>query len=204
MNKSTQTIAAFDFDGTLTYRDTTLLFLIYVAGPFRTLLNLFLRIPKLAAWVLGKSTRQKTKESIFNIFFKGMNYDQIRQLGEKFARDKIPKHLRPDAMEKLQWHQQQGHRCVLISASLDVYLESWAQSQGFEAALTSRLAHNGTGTVDGSLIGLNCRREEKVRRLKEYLGGLDDYEIYAYGDSQGDKELLAIAHHPFLRGKSLS
>lgn len=192
-------VAAFDFDGTLTYRDTLSSFLLYAAGPLRTFLYLLIQLPILVAFAAGRATRQETKERVLKQFFSGASIDKLRQMGEAFVRERLSRHLRPEAMQRLQWHREQGHRCVLVSASLDVYLEPWAESVGMDVALTSRVAFDGEGKVTGKLVGLNCRREEKVRRLRELLGPLEKYQIYAYGDSKGDKEMLEIADHPYYR-----
>lgn len=194
-----EVIAAFDFDGTITYRDTTLAFLIFIAGYWKTFFLLLMKIPIIVAYVLGISPRQQTKESIFGAFMKGKSLEDIRRLGEAFSKDFLPRHVRPQALERIQWHQKQGHRCLLVSASIDAYLEPWAKSVGMEDAVTSRLAVDENGNVTGKLQGLNCRREEKVRRLSELLGPLEHYHIYAYGDSDGDKELLEAADDSFYR-----
>lgn len=195
-------VAAFDFDGTLTYRDTLSSFLLYAAGPLKTTWCLLLQLPILVAFVLGRASRQEVKERVLKQFFAGESMDKLRHMGKIFAKEQLSRHLRPESMERLKWHLQQGHRCVLVSASVDVYLEPWAKSAGFSDALTSKVAFDAEGNVTGKLIGLNCRCQEKVRRLRELLGPLEKYHIYAYGDSRGDKEMLAIADHPYYRKMS--
>lgn len=195
-------IAAFDFDGTITYRDTTFFFLLFITGYVKTFLYMLTKIPILIAFVFGKASRQEAKESIFEAFLQGKSIGELKQLGEVFAKEILPKHVRGEALKRIQWHQEQGHRCVLISASIDTYLEPWAKLIGFQEALTSRLAVDERGNVTGKLDGLNCRKEEKVRRLKEILGPLDKYQIFAYGDSDGDRELLEAADFPYYRTMS--
>jgi len=191
------TIAAFDFDGTLTYCDSLFFFVLYAAGMFKALFHFLLVIPKLASYLLGRVTRQQFKEQILQQFFIGTPIGQVRKCGEEFARKSLFRLLRPKGLHRVQWHRNKGHRCILISASIDAYLEPWAKLVGFHDTLTSRLETDAEGKVTGKLVGLNCRGEEKVRRLKELLGCLENYCIYAYGDSDGDKELLEIADHPF-------
>lgn len=194
-----QTIAAFDFDGTISYNDTTLRFLHAIAGTWRTAAYLILHIPTVLLFSLGLLSRQHAKEKIFASFMKGKNVKELAKIGETFAVNGLKKCIRPEALKRIQWHQERNHHCVLISASLNLYLSPWAKNVGFETTLTSQLEENKKGIVSGKLKGLNCRCEEKVRRLEEAYGPLNQYRIYAYGDSRGDQELLAIADYPFFR-----
>lgn len=197
-NKS-QVIAAFDFDGTISYSDTAIYFLFFTSGYFKTFFLLIKKLPILLSFVFGKSSRQETKESVFQTFFQGKSIDEMKKMGENFAKTKLSRHIKPGAIEQIKEHLTKGHRLVLISASIDVYLEPWAKTIGFSDVLASRFEIDKSGKISGKLLGLNCRREEKVRRLQELVGPLESYEIYAYGDSEGDKELLAVADHAFYR-----
>lgn len=199
MDSQAQVIAAFDFDGTLTDRDTTLSFFIFNAGFWKTWMRIIRTIPKLIGFIFGVVTRLEAKESLFSLFYKGMGQKELATVGQRFAENCIAKFLKAEAMERLQWHRTQGHRCILISASLDVYLKPWGEKVGFEGVIASQLAFDHEGKATGKLEGLNCRKGEKVRRLKELVGPLNQYVIYAYGDSDGDQELLEAATHPFYR-----
>jgi HAD superfamily hydrolase (TIGR01490 family) len=122
----------------------------------------------------------------------------MRRQGESFA-EVLDKHIRPKARERLQWHLKQKHCCLLISASIDVYLEPWAKKMGCHQVISSQIEISPEGLVTGQLSGLNCRGLEKVRRLHEWLGRRQEYCLYAYGDSRGDKELLDDADHSYYR-----
>lgn len=198
-NLPKQTVAAFDFDGTITYHDSLLPFLIYVHGSLKTMLLLILELPALLAFLMGRKTRQEVKESILKRFFGGWKIGDVKQKGKEFAGRELNRHVRPEALEKLHWHLSQGHRCILISASIDAYLQPWAEQAGIGEILTSRLDTDASGIINGTLVGANCWGPEKVRRLMEVLGPQKDYILYAYGDSRGDKELLAQADFSFYR-----
>lgn len=192
-------VAAFDFDGTITYRDTLVSFLFFCDGFLKASYKLTLLIPTLMRYLFGKISRQKTKECVLNVFFSGMAIQDLRVKGEEFARKCLHKHLKPEALAKLKWHQERGHRCILVSASLDIYLEPWSKMAGFKDLICSRLQVTSKGNVTGNLEGLNCWGEEKTRRLSLLLGPRDGYILYAYGDSRGDQEMLAEADYPFYR-----
>lgn len=199
MNNSLQVVATFDFDGTVTYKDTLLPFLIEIGGISKALGNLTRESPYLAGYVMGFVPRQKAKEAILTRYFQGMPIDQINDLGKKFASGKLNRLVRPEALQRIKWHQSQGHRCILISASLDVYLSPWSSQHGFQDIITSRLDVDFKGKATGRLIGANCWGPEKSRRLEELLGPRESYLLYVYGDSRGDKEILSMADYAFYR-----
>lgn len=191
-------IAAFDFDGTITYRDSLFPFILYCFGYLKSFFYFIRLIPVFLRFLCGLASRQETKEAILTQFFKGVPIEQMLSWGSSFAQNDLPRRIRPKAKERIEWHQRKGHRCLLVSASIEIYLEPWATLSGFEKALTSRLEIK-DGKVTGKLLGLNCRREEKIRRLEEYLGDLSQYTIYAYGDSKGDYELLEKANYSYFK-----
>lgn len=192
-------VAAFDFDGTISYRDTLSSFLLFSVGFRRYLLNMLTLLPLFVAYLTGFRSRQQTKEKVLRRFFDRMPLLRLRELGEQFALQRLHGHIRPEALERIAWHRERGDRCILISATLEIYLDPWAKAQGFEATLASILESDEKGFFTGRLLGLNCRNQEKVRRLEEYAGPITSYTLYAYGDSDGDRELLAAANHPFYR-----
>lgn len=193
------TVAAFDFDGTISYRDTLLHFLFFSQGIPMTLLKLIRLSPSLFLYLIGKISRQSIKEQVLTAFFAGELIETLKEKGKQFAQKKLASHLRPRALKRLRWHQEQGHVCILISASLDVYLSPWAEQEKFQYLISSQLNTDQEGKVTGRLEGLNCWGAEKVRRLEKLLGPKSEYELYAYGDSRGDKELLELADYPFFR-----
>ncbi|MBA2367835.1 MAG: HAD-IB family hydrolase [Candidatus Protochlamydia sp.] len=191
------TISAFDFDHTLIDRDSLLPFLYYSSGVVKASFYLFLLMPAFMLFFLGVATRQATKEKILTRFFKGVPFDKLRAIGYQYAEEKLDRYIKPEALEKLQWHLEQGHCCILVSASFNFYLEAWAKRHGFEATLCSIPAIDKRGKVTGLLKGKNCWGPEKVHRLLDYLGPRENFLLYAYGDSLGDNEMLALADYPF-------
>lgn len=193
------TVAAFDFDHTLTDRDSLLAFLFYQAGCWKSSWYLVQLFPYFIQFFLGLIGRQEIKEKILTRFFKGLEGYSLQKWGQAYAEKQLDSYLKPQAIKRLQWHQAQGHECILISAAPDFYLHPWAERHGFKKVLSSHLELDKQGCVTGRLQGVNCWGPEKVRRLLTYLGSKDSYELYAYGDSRGDQELLALADHPFYR-----
>ena len=193
-------IAAFDFDGTITKRDTLLSFLIYSAGKWPTIKKIALLSPKLIGFLLKIVSRQNAKEAILKRFFKGMPYHQLQELGEAFARSTaLSSLMHPAALKRLEWHRSQKHRCILISASIDAYLKPWSERLGFSDLICSKMEVDENGNMTGLLDGPNCWGQEKERRLLELTGPRENFILYAYGDSRGDRELLSMADYSFYR-----
>ena len=192
-------VAAFDFDGTLTLRDTLFPFLMHTLGMKAFVRHMFILSPTLAGYGLGLIRNDIAKEKVFVRCLAGMTMDELRQQGELFAANALPNLLRPEAMQRLNWHKQQGHRCVVISASLELYVRPWAINAGFDDVIATHLQTREDGPISGKLAGANCFGIEKVRRLQALLGDRNGYTLYAYGDSRGDRELLSSADYAYYR-----
>ncbi len=190
-------LALFDFDGTLTSKDSFLDFLLFAVGVPRTLVGGILMSPWIVGHSLGLIGNGPAKERIFRHFFAGCTVEGFSQTSLRFALERIPPLLRPEGLARLEWHKSRNHRIVVISASLEDYLSPWCIHQGVEL-LGTRVEALG-GKLTGSFSSPNCHGAEKVRRLRELLDPGSFSRIYAYGDSSGDTEMLALAHEPYYR-----
>lgn len=196
-------IALFDFDGTFTRRDTLMPFLVHCVGPRIFCLGLLQQSPNLAGYLAGMIPNDVAKERLLSRFFRGWEQSKLEELGRIFAAQELPRMVRPEMMSILNWHQRRGDRCYLVSASLDVYLEPWQQSLGFDGAICTRLEASPEGRITGRLQGRNVHGTEKASRIKALLRGENLEITYAYGDSAGDTEMLAMAVHPWMKGRFL-
>jgi len=180
----TRTVAAFDFDGTLTRRDTMFPFLARVVGWHRV-------GSALAASVRGG--RDASKERLLTRTLGGRAYSEIRDAGAEYGRA-IARTVTPEMRRRVAWHQHEGHDLVIVSASLDVYVDTAARELGIAHALSTSLHVDAEGRVTGRMLGGNCRGDEKVARLRTHIGD-DDVVLWAYGNSSGDEAMLALADH---------
>ncbi len=192
-------VAAFDFDGTLTRRDTLLPFLLHTLGAAAVARHALILSPTLAGYALGLINNGIAKERVFIRCLAGMHIDELQRQATQFAEHKLPTLMRSEALQRLDWHKQQGHRCVVISASLELYVQPWARKMGFDDVIATHLETLNDGRITGKLAGANCFGAEKVRRLEALLGPRSGYTLYAYGDSRGDKELLSAADYAYYR-----
>ena len=188
-------VAAFDVDGTLTTRDCVVPFLRELVGTHR-LVHSVLRRPGRSGRAAMRRDRD-TFKAIAVATLAGRSMEEVAERGRRFARERAARWLRPDTTGRLAWHLESGHEVVLVSASLEPYLGPLGDSLGVAASLCTRFEVDADGRLTGRLLGDNCRGMEKVRRLEDWLAGRD-VELWAYGDSAGDAELLARADRSFL------
>ena len=190
-------IAFFDFDGTITTQDSLPDFIKFAIGKPKYYLGLCLLSPILLAYVLKLLPNHIAKEKMISYFFKGWPEKNFQTVADEYAALQIDKIVRPKALEKLRWHQEQGHKVVIVSASMKSWLKKWCDTQNVE--LISTQLEIKQGKLTGKFATKNCHGKEKVNRIKEQYS-LQDYSyIYAYGDSSGDKDMLKLANEAFYK-----
>lgn len=190
-------LAVFDFDGTLTYKDSFLAFIRYYHGSAAFLAGMVRMLPWLLAFKLKLVPNWRAKEKVLEYFFGNTPESDLQRKGQEFARKLIPRMLRPKAEQALKDHLAAGDRVIIVSASATPWLQAWCEEMGVELLATELESLN--GLITGRLNGKNCYGPEKVNRLCNYLNPREYDEVYAYGDSAGDRELLALATHPHYR-----
>lgn len=193
----TRVIAAFDFDGTLTQRDTFVPFLAHLSW-IGLLGALIKAAPALAGFALRRRSNEYAKVALCRGALRGRSRAELAHVARAWVHT-IP--LRPALVKRLRWHQQRGDHCVLVSASPDIYLEEVARYLGFDDLICTRMAIDGQGRLTGDFVGSNCWGPEKMRRLVERFGPQDHYELHAYGDSRGDQWMIDAAQHAWYRGQ---
>ena len=187
------TIHAFDFDGTLTRRDTLIEFIRYVKGNKEFLIGFLKHLHLLIMMKLGIMPNWKTKRIIFQYFFGGMTLEKFNEYCEKFAKEKASL-LRKKGMTAVNKAVMDGDQVVIISASIENWVEPFFR---FQVSNNINIIGTKIQVVDGKLTGRfltkNCYGEEKVRRLLEQYPDRKEYKLVAYGDSRGDHALLDFA-----------
>jgi phosphatidylglycerophosphatase C len=192
-------VAAFDFDGTITTRDSLRDFVLYAVGRGRFAAGVVRASPWLLGLLIGVCDRGSAKARFLAATVGGMGQARLEQLARDFAADRLPAMVRPEMAARVQAHKRLGHRLVLVSASPSLYLRHWAASAGFDAVLATELAFRDE-RFSGSLASPNCWGPQKVQRLQRWFDNRPPQTLYAYGDSRGDREMLALADYAWLRG----
>jgi phosphatidylglycerophosphatase C len=191
-------LAAFDFDGTLARRDTLVPFLRHACGTPRV-------VVATARAALRARDRDTLKVGAIRHLFRGRSAAEIDALGLAYVPTLVGL-LRPEMVDRVRWHRAEGHAVVIVSASLGVSLRPLAERLGLDAALAVELVTGADGVLTGAIVGeLNTRGPEKVARLRAWaaqrFGADAPFELWAYGDSAGDEDLLALADHPTWVGR---
>ncbi len=191
------TLVFFDFDGTITTDDSLIKFIRFVVGDAKFIWGMALLSPMLTAYKLKFIPNYKAKQYMLSYFFKGMREEKFMQVANEYSLNHIKTILRPKAMKKIAWHKEQGHKIVIVSASIEYWLKPWCDENNLDLIATKLEIEN--GIVTGKFLTKNCYGIEKANRVKEAYN-LSDYDyIYAYGDSRGDKELLELADESFYK-----
>ncbi len=189
-----KTLALFDFDGTISNKDSFVAFMKFTHGKPVFVMRMAMGFATFAGWKLGLVKDQYTKIKALRSFYKGWTEERMTDARKRFTSEVIPTILFPKAIEKINWHKEKGHRIIVVTASCDAWLGDWAKQMNLEILCTEMELKNGVYT--GELSKPNCRGKEKVNRIKQHLE-LEAYsEIYAYGNDHGDNRMLAIASHP--------
>ena len=199
-------VAAFDVDGTLTTHDCVVPFYRRVAGT-GSMAARMLRNPFSLAGAGVRRDRDALKAASAAAAFRGARVDDVQRLGQVFAEEVYATRMRSEVVVSLDEHRRNGDTVLLVSASFEMYLRPLAALLGADDVLGARLEIGPDGHLTGRLLGANSRGPEKVRRLHEWLdehaGGRSAVHVTAYGDSAGDRELLAdadVAHWVGARG----
>ena len=191
-------IAFFDFDGTLTTKDTLLEFIRFSRGDLRFVLGFLLNSPWVLAYKLKLISNQTAKEKVLSWFFRNRPLASFQADCDRFAATVIPRLLRPKGLHEIAVLQEKEIAVVIVSASPGDWIGPWSRSVG-AGLIATKLQLRPDSTLSGKINGKNCHGPEKVRRIREQFPA-DEYDIlYAYGDTGGDRPMLALARHPFMK-----
>jgi len=190
-------LALFDFDGTITTRETFPDFIVLATPPRRLALGKLLLAPLVIGYRLGIVPATLVRKRIVKFAFDGVDEEGVRGAGEAFARDALPQLLRPEAMQRIQWHQARGDVVVVVSGGFDLYLSHWCGRHGL-ALVCSSLESVG-GVLTGRYLGAQCAGAEKCRRVRERYDVAGFPTVYAYGDTSEDLAMLGMAHEKYFR-----
>jgi phosphatidylglycerophosphatase C len=189
-------LVLFDFDGTITTKDTFIEFIKFYHGPIRFATGFALLSPVLVAYKLKLLANWKAKEKVLTWFFKNESFDTFTSKCVEFTQSVLPKLIRPKALEAIH-EMEKDYDIVVVSASAENWVSPWCRANNLHVIATTLEIID--GKLTGRIKGKNCFGIEKVNRIKEKYDLVSYTEILAYGDSSGDKEMFELAHKHFYK-----
>lgn len=190
-------IAFFDFDGTITNKDTLFEIVRFQRGSLNLYLGLIQLSPWLIAMKLGLISNSAAKERMLIHFYKNTLLEDFQKKCNQFIEQKLPLLIRPNALGEIERHQQNGTTIVVVTASAENWVAGWCQKMNIHCIAT-RLEVK-AGKLTGKINGANCNGIEKVNQIKARFNLHDFDTIFAYGDTKGDKEMLSLATFSFYK-----
>jgi len=181
----------FDFDGTMTYKDTMFMYLkFYDPAKFR--LQFIKHIPLFILLKLKLAETEKVKKSFIGSILKGQTQEKIEKKAKQFFEQNYPKIVRENALDFINNIDRNNTQSLLVTASLDIWTKPFAEA--FQMKLVSTRAEFKNGIFTGNFIGHNCNGKEKLVRIQEEINGSKYDKIIAFGDTSGDKHMLKWAN----------
>ncbi|MDR6403746.1 MULTISPECIES: HAD family hydrolase [Chryseobacterium] len=181
----------FDFDGTITYKDTMFMYLkFYDPAKFR--LQFLKHVPLFVLLKLKLAETEKVKKSFIGSILKGQTQDKIEKKSRQFFDEHYPKIIRENALDFIQNIDRDNIQSLLVTASLDIWAKPFAEA--FNMQLVSTKAEFQNGVFTGNFIGRNCNGKEKLERIKAEISDQKYDKIIAFGDTSGDKPMLKWAN----------
>jgi phosphatidylglycerophosphatase C len=190
-------IAFFDFDGTITTKDTLLEFIKFAKGKPAFYRGFLYNIFYLLAYKVKLISNQRAKEKVLSYFFKNTSVNDFEKLTVDFSKNKLPSLLRSGAEQEILKLQNDNFIVVIVSASPENWIRHWCKERNLILIATELEIMD--GRISGKISGKNCHGQEKVRRILEKYAMEEYEEIYVYGDTKGDLPMLGLATKPFYK-----
>ncbi len=181
----------FDFDGTLTYKDTMFLYLkFYNSAKYKV--QFIKHLPLFVLFKLKLADAEKVKKSFIASILKGQSKSKIEEKSQLFFEENYPKIIRENALDFIKNIDRENTESYLITASLDIWVKPFAEK--FQMKLLATRAEFENDIFTGNFIGKNCNGKEKVNRIKEAVSGKKFDKTIAFGDTSGDRQMLNWAN----------
>lgn len=187
----TMNIALFDFDGTVTNKDTYTKFIFYSTSKVRLALGLLLVFPVIFLYKVGFLSAARTRPILTKVAFWKRDKEKVLAVAKEYARSYLPSVIRDNAMAQILWHKKQGDDIVVVSASLDVYLSFWCAAHDL-TLICSELESIDT-KYTGNYVAGDCCGNNKVELINQTIDLCAYSTVFAYGDTEEDLAMLELA-----------
>lgn len=195
-------LALFDFDGTLTTRETFVDVLRACTPRWRIAAGRAVLAPCVLAYRAGRLSAGGMRAVASRVAFAGRDAAVVRARMRDAAFDVLPALECPAMIARLHAHRDRGDRVVVVSGNYEWLLAPWCDAHGVEC-LASRLEIR-AGRLTGRYDGAQCAGTHKPERVHAHVdvGAFD--RVHAYGDTAEDDALLALAHVRTFRGQPMA
>lgn len=192
-----QTIALFDFDGTITISDSTNTFyrFLYKKKAHYVLNNYIYCLKHIFFLILKITNYLPLKKRRLHIHTSKYNNDELEMIIKVFYDEVFYKLINQKALNRICWHKEQGHEVWVISASYDFLLNRWATEHQLNLITNKTYTSFSKRFIKNKDVNFDAKIEYLTKQIN-----LEDYsEIYAYGDSAGDLSMLSVADYKFYK-----
>ena len=189
--------ALFDFDGTITTKDTLFDFIRFTYGKSGLVKCLLMNVWNLSLYAVKLRSNERAKEIMLATMIKGTSTAVFEELCKRYSMERVPQIIKERTKEIIEKHRSAGETLFIVSASPENWIHPWAMKNGFTEVSATRLEER-DGVLTGKFASRNCYGAEKVNRLKEVFTDREQVYLSAYGDSCGDRPMLNYANHGVL------
>ena len=180
----------FDFDGTLTCKDTLFDFLKF-SFPKVYFFNYLIFIPLFIVSKLKIIDAGFVKEMFNSKFLKGKSYVEINQLAQNYFEQNHQELIYSKADEYIKSLSNYNDKFI-VSASIDFWIQPFADY--YEMGLIcTKAKYDEQGFFTGKFASPNCNYQEKKNRIEKEIDLSLYDQIIAFGDTKGDEAMFSIA-----------
>jgi len=175
----------FDFDGTLTTRDTLRPLAHYLAEIKKERLKLFFFYLLLILYKLNLIDDHQLKQKFLTIFLNKESLTNVKSIVKCFLADKLESLINLPAFSKLKEHLSMGDRVYLVSANFDFFLEPLIEKWKLSGLISTETEKQNT-CLTGKIIGPTCKGKYKVEKVVKKFGAAAMIDMVVYGDNEDD------------------
>lgn len=196
-NSSDLSIAFFDFDGTITSKDTLAEIIKFAKGKLNYYAGILILSPIIASYKIGLLSNHRAKEIMLQFFFKGMPVNKFQNICNQFTKTKLPELIRQQALSEINQHKKNNTKVVVVSASPINWVQPWCNEFNIDCIATCLETKD--NKITGKISGRNCSGDEKVKHILNNYKLAEYSKIYAYGDTRGDLPMLSLSTNKFYK-----
>lgn len=195
-----KTLRLYDFDGTITKRDSFNDFIIYTFGINKFFLNIIKNSFTIFQYVINKKTNAEVKTKMFQMLYRNEKYNKYLEDCKKYSNNRLNSIIRPEFKKILNNIDDN----IIITASFKEWIEPWAKKNNIKIIISSQFETN-YDIIEGTIKEENsCYGKNKITMLKKEVPNIEkNYNyIIAYGDSKSDKYYMKIADEKIMIKKN--